>query len=397
MNKHILYLILFLLLIWSIFALQFFKDNPTVLTTMLLLSLESTSLLILIANPKCLINSKLNVAVLVWTVYAILNTIVCSNDLFLDLRNVLWWPLIYYLFYYITLNDDQDTFVRILIKFFPFLFIVIFFEFLSFRADNMFRYTSSGRLIFEASNGIFFNALLLPFAFLLNKKKLKYFFLIIGLIVVLISFKRSALIFTVLILIMALYYDFIGSKKTNLVKGLFLSAIVIASGFIAFGFVDSKTNGFITERFKLIENDKGSGRDEIYKNVWKLYENRSFEYKLIGSGPNTVVRDNFFKSSTGEIENLSAHNDFLEILYDFGIIGLLFYLNFIARILQRLFYIKGIDDNLFQANFAAFIIFFVMSMVSHLVIYPNYFIYLVIIWAISEGLIKRNEIKNSYV
>lgn len=391
MSKYITYITCLLIFVWSIFALQYFIGNPTEMTIVLLLLLEIVSFIVWIFNVGKLMSSRLNVIVLIWVIYVILNTIVNSNDLFLDMRDVIWWPFIYFLFFFIALNDKDDKYVRTIIKWFPVLFIALAMEYLFIRSTNIFTYSESGKMLFGSSNGIYFNALLLPFAFLLNKKLSKYVILIVGLILVLLSFKRSALIFTVMVIVMALYYDFFASKSTSLLKGILISCIIVVVGLFAFKYVDDKTGGFISKRLVSMETDKGSGRSEIYENVWRLYNQRSLEYKLIGSGQNTVVDDNKFKSGTGEISQISAHNDFLEILYDFGIIGLALYLVFIFRLVQRLFFLKRLDDRAFQANFAAFIIFMVMSMVSHLVIYSNYFAYLVIIWAITEGMIVRKE------
>jgi len=71
MSKYITYITYFLILVWSIFALQYFKGNPTEVTIMLLLLLEITSFMVVIFNVGHLMSSRLNVMVLIWTVYVI--------------------------------------------------------------------------------------------------------------------------------------------------------------------------------------------------------------------------------------------------------------------------------------------------------------------------------------
>lgn len=328
-------------------------------------------------------------------IYVILNGLVNSNDMFLDIRESIWWPLIYFLFYIIAFNDNKGIYLKTLIKkIFPILFIIFFIQYLFIREGNFIFYTQSGVKIYESSNQIFFNSLLLPFAFLLNDKRVKYIILIIGLIIVLYSFKRSAIIYTTLIVIMSIYYDFIHNKESNPIRGIVLSCIIISVGLYSFRYIDKQTSGNISQRFETMEMDKGSGRLDVYKNVWKLYQGKSLELKILGSGNNSVADDNVI-FSYGQIKRLSAHNDFLEILYDFGIIGIVLYFIIIINILKRIFYLNKIDDKLFQANLAVFIIFIVVSLFSHLVIYPSYFAYLAIIWAITEGLIMKEKILNS--
>ena len=397
MNRLITYTVSILIFLWSVCTLPFLAD-PTNLTlgtfsVILLLLLEISAIAVMFLNFKNVMSSKLNIAVIIWAIYAILNAIVNSEDLFLDCREILWWPLIYFLFYFIAFNDFQDKYVRSIIKLFTILFVVLLIQYLSIRSTNFFKYSASGKMLFESSNAIYFNALLLPLSFLLKKKYSKYILLISGLILVLLSFKRSPLIYTVLVIAIAIYYDFIWVKKSNLMNGILISCIIIIVGFFAFRYVDNKTDGFITKRFELMKVDQGSGRTEIYKNVWKIYNEKNIESKLIGSGHNHVIVDNKIRYKKGDIEHISAHNDFLEILYDFGIIGLVIYLNLIVLLVRRLFYLKSIDDRFYQANIAAMIIFLSMSMVSHLIIYPTYFAYLVILWAITEGIIKRKEIQ----
>jgi len=396
MNKTIVYTTFFFLLVWSVFALQFFNENPTIFTTMLLLVLEIISFSIVLLNVRAILKNKLNVAVFIWTIYVIINTLIYSDDLFVDMRDVLWWPLIYFLFYCIAIHDIQDKYIKSLIRFIPILFILLFLEFLFIRSTNAFTYTESGLILFKASNGIYFNALLLPFAFLLKNKRSKYLFLLFGLVIVLVSFKRAALIFTVAVIIMSMYYDFIASKNTNIFYGIILSCFVITVGLFTFNFIDKKTDGFITQRIELMKEDNGSGRTEIYKNVLKIFKTKNIEYKVLGSGFNSFKNDNKIRFNNGDVESISTHNDILEIIYDFGIIGLVIYFSIIGLLVKRIFYLKKIDDKFFQANLAAFIIFTTMTMVSHLILYPTYFVYLAIIWAITEGLINKKQVYDSY-
>ena len=66
MNKYIAYTTYFLLSAWSVLALQFFSDNPIVLTTMLMLLLEIIGVIVIVLNFRNTMNSTLNGIVLIW-------------------------------------------------------------------------------------------------------------------------------------------------------------------------------------------------------------------------------------------------------------------------------------------------------------------------------------------
>ena len=381
--------------LWSIlkmFSLETSgKSSIGYYSILIMLLLEIMAFIVIFLNIKDLINSKLNIAVFAWLIWVIINNLVNSDDLFLDMREVLWWPLIYFLFYFIAFNDSNGKFIQSIIKFFPILFIVMLVQYLLIRSTNSFFYTESGKAFYGPSNSIYYNALLMPFAFLVKRKGLKYLLLVIGLVLVLFSFKRAPIIFAALIIVMAMYYDFIVSKNMSLLRGLFFSCIVLIAGFLAFNYINNKTGEFLTQRFESMKKDNGSGRLEIYQNVWEKFNHKGFEYQIIGSGHNSVSDSNKTLDDNGKLIGISAHNDYLEVIYDFGLIGLVFFLIVLSEFIKQLLYLKNVDDKLFQANFAAFIIFFVMSMVSHLFTLPTYFAYLVIVLALSAGMIRRSQ------
>jgi O-antigen ligase len=352
------------------------------------LLLESISVLIILSNFNKIFLNKLNRIIFLWLIYSVFITILNSDNLHVDIRECIWWPLIYFLFYTIALNDKNENHINILIKkVVPILFIIFFVQYLLIiRTKNIaIHYVDSQS--FLSSNQVFFVTLLFPFAFLQKKQKYKYAFLFLGLIAAILSFKRSALIYTSLIILVAVYFDFFKLKKKRFVKNFLIGCIFISLSFLAYDYINKLTDESISLRFEKISEDRGSGRLDIYEAVWNKYRNQSWEYKVLGIGFNGVRNKQWVSLGSGEY--YSAHNDFLEILCDFGIIGIVIYLIFVIMIIRRIQYLRLLDNKYYQANIAAFIIFFVMSMVSHLVIYPTYFAYLVIIWAITEGQLNR--------
>jgi len=395
MNRYIAIAAYVFLFAWSITDLQslliFSSGREQSLfgyaSVLFLLLLESTSVLTILLNFNKIFLNKLNRIILLWLIYSTFITIINSNNLHSDVRECMWWPLIYFLFYTIALNDKNGNYINMLIKkVFPILFIIFFIQYLIIRSKTSVIYYVSAQL-FKSSNQVFYVALLLPFAFLLKKRIFKYAFLILGLIASIISFKRSALIYTSLVFLVAIYFDYLKSGTKGFIKRVLIVGVLLSCPLFAYNYVNKLSGEYISERFEKITEDLGSGRLDIYAETWNKYINHPLKYKLFGIGFNGVRNKQWISSWSGDY--FSAHNDFLEILCDFGVFGIIIYLIFISMIIRRIQYLRLVNNKYYQANIAAFIIFFVMSMVSHLVIYPTYFAYLVIIWAITNGQLYR--------
>ena len=400
MTKSLVKLIYSLLFIWSVASLQIslniFDSNDgysiyRYISIVCLLFIESISVLLLVSNLRKILFTKLSFYILLWIIYITINVIGTSENVFIDLREVLWWPLVFLLFYIISINDHNGNYIDLLTKYLKIIFFTITIQYFIIRYQSALNLTIKGDEIYGASNLIFYISLLFPFSFLYDRK-LKYTILIIGFVAVLISFKRSAITYSVLVLLLAIYTDFIESKKKNFIKSLFIASFLISLFYITFINFEQRTEGYISSRFKNIEEDKGSGRLDIYVDVLNEFQTKSILEKLLGSGQNAVRKDNIILvNKMGTISSLSAHNDFIEILYDFGIIGLLLYFKIIYHVSKNILILRKINKQYYYANVAAFIIFLIMSFVSHLIIYATYFAYIVILWSISD--VKRHTKK----
>lgn len=86
----------------------------------------------------------------------------------------------------------------------------------------------------------------------------------------------------------------------------------------------------------------------------------------------------------------SAHNDFLEVLYDYGIIGFIMFIYLHVRVAKTTYKLHKHRSSYFIPYMVSFIIFVVMSIVSHLIIYPTYFCCLVAFWAYIESMKMHN-------
>ncbi|MCT1523549.1 O-antigen ligase family protein [Sphingobacterium hotanense] len=380
-------IIVWIFCLWITFSfINFcFPDSTEILgyiAISLLMFLELCGIWVIFFKARHYINRKSSLLVLLWLAYVVLAVGFTSTDLKFDLRIVLFWPTIYFLFFYCFKTDKEDVFLQYFIKHINllfYLFALIFFSAKFFGAGN-------GSLQNNATNTIFFVALLSPFIFFIKSDKKKLLLFIIGFICVFISLKRSALIFYTVVFLFYLYQNYGFFKARNIPKSILIIFITVFISTFSFLIIENYSGNLISKRFSDISEDQGSGRLDIYEIVVDNFNsNKSFEQKLFGSGYDAVRKEGIVLEHGVP---LSSHNDFLEILYNYGWIGLILYLSVIFRFLISTFKIKRYDPIIFRSSISALLILFIMSFVSHLVNYPSYFSLLIIVWALTTSKIR---------
>lgn len=220
---------------------------------------------------------------------------------------------------------------------------------------------------------------LLPTLLLTPQKWLRYVGLIITGLVLFSSFKRGGLVAFVLAIVAYLFVNevLVERKFTRLL--VFLIAMIAL--FIILIFLDNAMGNIISERMLNIREDGGSGRDEVWKTTWRMIQASNSEELLFGHGYLAVLRDSPLK--------LSAHNDFLEVLYDYGIVAFVPYVLLHIQLIQQVF--ASIRAKHGYAPILAFTytIFFTLSMISIIILYPH-----MTLIAITWGMTQNNKAAN---
>ncbi|MGN0318529.1 MAG: O-antigen ligase family protein [Lachnospira sp.] len=150
----------------------------------------------------------------------------------------------------------------------------------------------------------------------------------------------------------------IGKKISKLMYFCLSLALIV----VAFVVLDNMFDNILLERFLNIKNDGGSNRDQVWATTWQMIQQSDFEHLLFGHGYNTVVTD----SPLG----LSAHNDFLECIYDFGLFGSLFYWMLHISFIKQIFRNIRLRNTEAAIMAFAYTFFLVLSLISHVLIYP---------------------------
>lgn len=168
---------------------------------------------------------------------------------------------------------------------------------------------------------------LLPFVFLIKKYKI----ISIALIMLFLFFiiqgaKRGAMIVGGLGMILYFIFQIFSLEKERRVQGYLIAIICfLLIGFFAYHMY--LENEFLIARMNAMAEGNSSGRDEIFNKVFdSWYDEESLKVFLLGFG---------FAGSVKLAGNY-AHNDWLELLSNFGILGVTIYLVLFYSIAKQL-------------------------------------------------------------
>lgn len=358
--------------------------------------LEALCLVYTIRHGNAIAQTKLSKVVLVYLCYIIFNTFYNfvlagrgSYDSFIALHESIWWPtsfLLAYQFFYCHQTDGSSS--KLSIKFFLFILccnIVIL------CLQEIYLYSTLERM---TSNNIYYIITLLPFAYLCKNRTLKYVLMVLITLLSVVALKRTAMIVCALVW----FIDLLSIAKTNK-SPKYVIAFFIALGLIVFGYqkITNVVGGAALERFQGMAEDGGSGRLDIYENVLRAYSSLPIDSKLLGCGHNAVRRNDVVSYyQYGNEDSFSAHNDFLEILYDFGFVGFFLYLIFVFQLIKAIFRQRNANLSLYYSGLVSLAVLITISLFSHLVLYSTYYVYLVFFWGMltSGGLKQLDEISD---
>ena len=127
-------------------------------------------------------------------------------------------------------------------------------------------------------------------------------------------------------------------------------------------------------------NSGGNGRSDIALQVlYNFWNHSSLSEMLLGHGTNAVAKT----------INIGAHNDFLETLYNYGLIGIGFFFLFWYNLIKNISYLENGSEEK-KAYVISLIVFFVCCMVSKLLGTQIQMLLLAIFWGI---ILKQNDTK----
>ena len=300
--------------------------------------------------------------------FVIITTVSSVNFIYFDTRRSYIVYLFYsnsiyfaalFLFVYINKRPESIKIIKV--------FIIVFFiiGMYSFYDSHTALDQDFDELYKKVNNAFYYVLMPLPLIFLFKNKIFKSIVLIIALAICILSMKRSAIIVISLISLVFFYIEFIrGEKKMKSI--FFLMIIVIALVYMVdFSSIFERLD-YVTGRLYNIQDDGGSGRMTVLD---RFFDN---DYKDLLHFPSLFIGNGFAAYNDKYNFIQSSHNDWIEILYSFGIIGLLNLFYFFSLMLKNFKVIVRGKIPMITAYLSAIIIFVFYSLVGG----SFYFMYL---------------------
>jgi len=200
-----------------------------------------------------------------------------------------------------------------MIRFWSLLFILL--TILSFFSTKQLFVSEYGKVEFTNNLGYTFLSIIPLLVFWRRNRTVQFLGLAVIMIFILLCFKRGAIIIGTLSILIFLFQTTKESSQRQKLWTIILSIIVLVIGVF---FIQNliETSDYFNRRIEDTLEGK-SGRDELFGVFWNHFINESNPFIFIfGNGANATltISDNY------------AHNDWLELAINQGILGVVFYL-----------------------------------------------------------------------
>lgn len=244
--------------------------------------------------------------------------------------------------------------------------------------------------LFSAGRGIplistaYYTLFFLPFALLSQKKVIKWGGTVLVLYTLLLCMKRTGFIAFVAGIVVYILVEYRSAPKGSKKRAFVLLGGLLALTAMYF-FIMENTRGTFSVIDRLLSTGQTSneGREDVWPVVISMIRHSDIIALIFGHGFDTVIENSPLA--------LSAHCDFLEVIYDYGVSGLLLYLTFYKRLWNGFIKMYRQGSELAAPMSFTFVTAFVVSLFSHLIIFPTYFLGFCLFWGLAMGSVDSEE------
>ena len=229
------------------------------------------------------------------------------------------------------------------------------FIFIDFQMTTIQELLLEGMDVDEVTNnvGYLFVALIPSVALFKHKSLLQYGMIIFCMAFIVMGMKRGAIIVGVLLVLYFLYFNYRYHQSMSKAKVLFFSILIVFAVAYIVGYMMESSDYFMA-RIAQTEEGGTSGRDEIYDFFWGHFKNEPDVFKFfLGNGANATLG----------IGVNYAHNDWLEIAINQGVLGLMAYAFYWLCFLKTIWNTKHNNTARLVLSLC-FISFFIMTIFS---------------------------------
>lgn len=226
-------------------------------------------------------------------------------------------------------------------------------------------------------NVVYYAEAILPWVILTASPKRRDICFLLTVAAVFVSLKRTAILALPLMYALDIFFRGRGTKVKIPFTKKWGKLIVISVLFIvAFVVVDWGTNGFLSQRFSSEEMATGSGRTDYWARAISAISQRGLFELLVGGGAGSSVN----------LLGTGVHNEWLEMLFSYGVFGLAIYSSIIVGMMFRLKSVTAENPEYAPACAMMFALYLVLSMLS--TGYGGYSgVFLFGFWGYLEGLV----------
>lgn len=273
--------------------------------------------------------------------------------------------------YYFVLHKGDSRWLKIIFLVITALFLLTYYSF--YDVDNILMNVHLG--------SSYYSLYMLPLVLVYPSKIGKTCLTIIVSLAVFSSVKRGGVLALALAIIAYIITNQLVSKQGKF-KKIIIGFCVLTAFIAIFAYIGTMGDNNIFERFESIQEDNGSGRTDVWAEAWRLITEQGIFTYFVGNGFNTVVHNSRYV--------LSAHNDYLEAWFDFGLIGMLLYIISLCLLFKDIFECLKTKKEYAPAMSVLGALIIVLTMISHIAIY-YWFNVIVLCIAYYEGRYNREK------
>lgn len=273
--------------------------------------------------------------------------------------------------YYFVLHKGDSRWLKIIFLVITALFLLTYYSF--YDVDNILMNVHLG--------SSYYSLYMLPLVLVYPSKIGKTCLTIIVSLAVFSSVKRGGVLALALAMIAYIITNQLVSKQGKF-KKIIIGFCVLTAFIAIFAYIGTMGDNNIFERFESIQKDNGSGRTDVWTEAWRLITDQGIFTYFVGNGFNTVVHNSRYV--------LSAHNDYLEAWFDFGLIGMLLYIISLCLLFKDIFECLKTKKEYAPAMSVLGALIIVLTMISHIAIY-YWFNVIVLCIAYFEGRYNRER------
>lgn len=197
------------------------------------------------------------------------------------------------------------------------LFVVVTIQYFQHQREYLQMLAEEGREREEFTNnfGYEFLSMIPLLAFFSKKKIIQYFGLGYVMVFVIFSMKRGAMLIAVVCIMWFVYCSMKNARNNKKIIVIVLSIVVI---YVGYYYVQSlmENSDYFNQRLQSTLEGDTSGREVVYANLLQHFLGESSPLRfLFGNGANATLR----------IVHMHAHNDWLELAINQGLLGIIVY------------------------------------------------------------------------